>query len=388
MSHVRTIHFLTGIRSEYDIFAPVIDAVEATPGLEAGVIVTGAHLCEEHGLSVRQIEADGRRIVARIDSLLKSDGLGGRVKGAALQLAGLADSFARERPDFLMVMGDREETITGATAAVYHHIPVVHLGGGDHAADGNVDNLIRHAVTKLSHLHMAASRRSAQRVLDLGEAPWRVHFVGGSGIDRLVRTPQLSRRETLRRLGVDWGDEPYILLIFHPTITDFAEARGNMDMILAALERTGAPILIMFPNSDPGNRAVIEAIKDFTARTPRARAFAYLEREVFVNAMRHARAMAGNSSAGLLEAPTLRLPVVNIGPRQRGREHGANVIFVDYDAGEIDAALARCLHDEAFRAEATSGENPYGDGAAGEKIAAALATVEMGEKLMNKEITF
>lgn len=384
----RTVHFLTGIRSEYDILAPVIDAVDATSELEAGVIVTGAHLCEDYGLSVRQIEDDGRRIVARIDSLLKSDGLGGRVKGAALQLMGMTDLFARERPDFLVVMGDREESITGAMAAVYHHIPVVHLGGGDHAADGNVDNLVRHAVTKMSHLHMAASARSAQRILGLGEAPWRVHVTGGSGIDRLVRTPSLSRAQVLEAIDArDWGDDPFLVLIYHPTIIDFDSARANMDMILSCLETVGLPVLTMFPNSDPGNRAIIEAIKSFVARYPRARAFPYLSREVFVNAMRCAHALVGNSSAGILEAPTLKLPAVNIGPRQTGREHGDNVTFVGYEPGEIVGAIRRSVYDEAFRRQVASGQNPYGDGHAGEKIAAALVATPVDARLMNKEIT-
>jgi GDP/UDP-N,N'-diacetylbacillosamine 2-epimerase (hydrolysing) len=385
VSRQRLVHFLTGIRSEYDILAPIIEAVSAKAGLEAGVIVTGAHLSEDYGLSVRQIEADGHRIVARIDSLLRSDGLGGRVKGAALQLAGLTDLFARETPDFLVVMGDREETITGGTAAVYHRIPLVHVGGGDHATDGNVDNLIRHAVTKLAHLHMAASERSARRILSLGEASWRVHQTGAPGLDRLVATPAISREETLRRLNVDWGEEPYIVVIFHPTITDFSEARANADLLLSSLEAIGQPILLIHPNSDPGNRAIVDAMADLTARYPRARSFRYLERELFVNAMRHAAALVGNSSAGILEAPTLKLPVVNVGVRQRGREHGDNVIFVDFDRQMIEEAVRTCVFDESFRARVRNGRNPYGDGTAGQQIAAILADVPIDSRLMQKD---
>lgn len=381
----RLVHFLTGIRSEYDILAPVIEAVSETSGLEAGVIVTGAHLTAIHGHSVRQVEADGHRIVARIDSLLASDGLAGRVKGAALQIAGMTDLFARERPDFLVVMGDREEVMTGGITAVYHHIPIVHVGGGDHADDGNVDNLIRHAVSKLAHLHMVTTELSGKRLRAIGEEPWRINVTGASGLDRILATPHMDRDELDKALGVDWNGEPYVVLLYHPTITDFDAARAHVATITEVLEGTGLNIAVMAPNSDPGNQAIIEEIAKLTARCPRAKAFTFLDRKVFVNMLRHARAMVGNSSAGILEAPSLGLPVVNIGIRQRGREHGDNVIFVDYEPGDIKAAIERAVFDESFRAVVAQKRTPYGDGTAGKRIAAVLAETELGPKLMNKK---
>ncbi|MBA3041308.1 MAG: UDP-N-acetylglucosamine 2-epimerase (hydrolyzing) [Alphaproteobacteria bacterium] len=381
----RTVHFLTGIRSEYDILAPIIAAVDAQPDLDAGVIVTGAHLTGLHGQSIRQIEADGYRIAARIDSLLASDGLGGRVKGMALQLAGLTDLFARERPDFLVVMGDREEVMTGAVAAIYHHIPVVHVGGGDHADDGNVDNLVRHAVSKMAHLHMATTELSGQRLRQLGEEPWRIHVTGASGLDRIIATPDMARDELERALGVDWHGEPYAVLLYHPTITDFSEARAHMASITRVLEASGLNIAVMAPNSDPGNQAISLEIDALIARSPKAKAFTFLERKVFINMLRHARVMVGNSSAGILEAPSMGLPVVNIGIRQRGREHGDNVIFTDYDAGEIAAAITRATTDEGFRALVAQRRTPYGDGKAGERIAEVLRSVELGRGLLDKK---
>lgn len=381
----RTVHFLTGIRSEYDILAPIIAAVDAQPDLDAGVIVTGAHLTGLHGQSVRQIEADGYRIAGRIDSLLASDGLGGRVKGMALQLAGLTDLFARERPDFLVVMGDREEVMTGAVAAIYHHIPVVHVGGGDHADDGNVDNLVRHAVSKMAHLHMATTELSGQRLRQLGEEPWRIHVTGASGLDRIIATPDMARDELERALGVDWHGEPYAVLLYHPTITDFSEARAHMASITQVLEASGLNIAVMAPNSDPGNQAISLEIDALISRCPKAKAFTFLERKVFINMLRHARVMVGNSSAGILEAPSMGLPVVNIGIRQRGREHGDNVIFTEYDAQEIAAAIAKATTDESFRALVAQRRTPYGDGKAGERIAEVLRSVELGRGLLDKK---
>lgn len=381
----RTVHFLTGIRSEYDILAPIIAAVRQQHGLNEGVIVTGAHLTSLHGHSVQQIEADGCRIVARIDSLLASDGLGGRVKGMGLQLAGLTDLFARERPDFLVVMGDREEVMTGALAAIYHHIPVVHVGGGDHADDGNVDNLVRHAVSKMSHLHMATTALSASRLRELGEEPWRIHVTGASGLDRIHSTQDMLRSELEAALGVDWHGEPYAVLLYHPTITDFSEAREHMASITRVLEATGLNIAVMAPNSDPGNQAISLEIDELIARYPKAKAFTFLERKVFINMLRHARVMVGNSSAGILEAPSMGLPVVNIGIRQRGREHGDNVIFTDYDAQEIATAIAKATIDEDFRALVARKRTPYGDGTAGQRIAEILCKVELGRHLLEKK---
>jgi GDP/UDP-N,N'-diacetylbacillosamine 2-epimerase (hydrolysing) len=381
---LRNVIFLTGIRSEYDILVPVIAEVDKAEGLRAGIIVTGAHLSRKFGYSVSQIEEDGFKIVSRIDSLEDSDSLVGRVEGAARQLPELARVLEREQATFLVVMGDREESITGALAAAYMKVPVVHIGGGDHATDGNVDNLIRHAVTKLSHLHMTASERSSQRVRALGEEPWRVHTVGASGLDRLLATPQLSRSELMSRLWVDWSDD-YIVVLYHPMLWDFDDAGAHVKTILDAVNDTGLKSIIMFPNSDPGSHSVIEAIKEHVQNTPGTKAFAYLPRILFVNLLRQARALVGNSSAGIIEAPSLKLSVVNIGPRQVGREHGDNVIFVDYDPGRIRAAVSEAVSSQTFRARVVNGPNPYGDGTASSKIAAILRQTVLGKGLLIKE---
>ena len=380
----RKIHVLTGIRSEYDILAPVIGAINDTPGLEAGVIVTGAHLGSRHGYSVRQIEADGFNIVARIDSLLASDGLAGRVKGVALQIAGMTDLFAMNRPDMLIVMGDREEPMAGAIAASYHHIPLVHIGGGDHAEDGNVDNPIRHAVSKLAHLHMATTQLSGQRLRASGEEPWRVTVVGATGLDRLVSTPHMDRAALDAALGVDWNGAPYVVLLYHPTITDYAAAAAHIASIADVLKNSGLRVAAMAPNTDPGADAVQAGLNQLAKDCDRVKLFSFLERKVFVNMLRHARAMIGNSSAGILEAPTLGLPVVNIGSRQRDRENAGNVIFTDYDPAEIAAALTRATSDEGFRTMVAKCQTPYGDGQSSRRIADLLRDAKLDARLLHK----
>ncbi|MCB5408444.1 UDP-N-acetylglucosamine 2-epimerase [Pseudogemmobacter faecipullorum] len=384
MQAAKKIHILTGIRSEYDILAPVIGAINDTPGLEAGVIVTGAHLGARHGYSVRQIEADGFNIVARIDSLLASDGLAGRVKGLGLQLAGMTDLFAMNRPDMLVVMGDREEPMAGAIAASYHHIPIVHIGGGDHAEDGNVDNPIRHAVSKLAHLHMATTELSGRRLRALGEEAWRINVVGASGLDRLISTPVMTRAELDAALGAGWAGAPYVVLLYHPTITDFDAASAHIQAIAKVLSESGLRVAAMAPNTDPGSDAVQAGLNQLARDCDRVKLFTFLERRVFVNLLRHATAMIGNSSAGILEAPTLGLPVVNIGRRQRDREHAQNVIFTGYDPAEIAAALNRASSDQAFRDRVACCDTPYGDGKASRRIADILRDSPVDARLLHK----
>lgn len=380
----KKIFFLTGIRSEYDILAPVIQAVQLSESLEAGVIVTGGHLTARMGNSISQIESDGFPIVGKIEALLGSDTLAGRMKGAGLQLIGMTDLFAMNRPDVMVVMGDREESMTGALAALYHHIPLAHIGGGDHADDGNVDNPIRHAVSKLAHLHFATTPLSGQRLRALGEEDWRINVVGASGLDRLVATPHMSREETEAALGVEWNGAPFAVLLYHPTITDFTASRRNIDLILEATKKIGLNVVSLMPNTDPGNEGVAAALAEHANTTSNFKLCSFLERKTFVNMMRHASVMLGNSSSGILEAPTLGLPVVNVGLRQRGREHAANVDFVDYDLSQVSSAIDRALNDQTYRTLVSKCETPYGNGDTSARIAKVLETTPLDDRLMQK----
>lgn len=385
----RKILIVTAIRSEYDILYPVLRAAADDPRLDARLVVTGAHLSARYGLTVREIEKDGFAIAARVESLIDSDSWTARVKGMGLQLLSFVELFARERPEMVVVMGDREESMTASMAAAYCRIAVAHIGGGDNANDGNIDNSARHAATKFAHLHLATTERSARRIRQLGEEPWRVHVVGASGLDKFLAVPRLERAALLERLDLDWGAAPYVVVLLHPTLMDAAESGAIMTMTLEAVAAEGLRAAIIHPNSDPGNFAVIEAIDRFVAGNGRtAAAYRNLPREEFVNLMRHAHALVGNSSCGIIEAPSLGLPVVNIGIRQRGREHAANVEFVDPVAGHIRRAVAAATRDPARRAAARDCVNPYGDGRSGARIAALLAETVVDERLIGKKHLF
>lgn len=383
----REVLFVTGSRAEYDILFPVIEAAAASDALVPAIAVTGSHLAPQFGLTVREVEADGFPIAGRIENLLASDSAGARVKSAAIQLSGLVDLVQNRMPDFLVVVGDREESITTALTGAYMNVPVVHIAGGDTADDFNVDNAVRHAVTKLAHLHMAASPGSAERIVKLGEEGWRVHHVGAPGLDRLRKEPLLDREELGREMGVAL-DGPFAILIQHPILPEMDEAGAQMRATLEAMAGLGIPVFISAPNSDAGNQAVREAITDYALRHDQFHAYHNLERRFFVNLMRHASVLAGNSSSGIIEAPFLGLPVVNVGSRQRGREHGGNVTFTGYEVTEISAALKQAVFDEAYRAQVKAAANPYGDGHAGEKIAAVMARETDKARLLSKRNTF
>lgn len=384
----RSVMFVTGSRAEYDILFPVIEAVSAANELEPEIVVTGSHLARQFGLTVRDVEADGFPIVGRIDSLLASDSASARAKSAAIQLQSLVDTVAHRAPDFLAVVGDREEAITTAMTGAYLDVPVVHIAGGDTADDFNVDNSVRHAVTKLAHLHMTASAGSAERVRKLGEEDWRVHQVGAPGLDRLVSEPVLAPACLWTKMGVRPVDGPYAVMIQHPLLPEMDRAEEQVRATLDALVASGLPAFISGPNSDPGNQGMAALIDAYTAKHEQLVAYKNLSRPLYVNLIRHAAVLVGNSSSGIIEAPLLKLPVVNVGSRQVGREHGGNVQFVGYDSEAIGKALKRAVFDEDYRAEVARADNPYGDGSAGQKICDILVKETDRRRLLEKRNTF
>jgi GDP/UDP-N,N'-diacetylbacillosamine 2-epimerase (hydrolysing) len=386
---MRKVLFVTGIRSEYDILCSIMRSVQKRADMEVALVVTGAHLSPMYGYTISEVEKDGFPIIARIESLLNSDSAIGRVKSAAIQLSGLIDVIAQHRPSFVVAPMDREEAITVAMAGAYMQIPVVHVGGGDTAEDGNIDNSVRHAVTKLSHLHMVTTHSSAARVIALGEEPFRVHITGAPGLDRLVELPDIPSADLWGRLGYDPGNEPFAILIQHSIISDVDRAGELMAITIESLVSIDLPAFVSYPNSDAGSQQIIDVIETYSKRYPGLlHKYQNLPRIEFVNLMRRAHVMVGNSSCGIIEAPLFHLPVVNIGPRQRGREHSNNVQFVDHDSAQIRSAIRRAVFDEEYRRSVGQCENPYGDGHAGERFAAILATVPIDEELLAKRITY
>lgn len=383
----RKILGVTGIRSEYDIMSSVFSAIHAHSCLELELVVTGAHLSQAYGLTVEEVRADGFAIADEVESLINGDHLSSRVKGLAIQLQGLVQTVSRVRPDILLVLGDREEAMTTALIGAYLNIPVAHIAGGDRVV-GNVDDQVRHAITKLAHLHFVTNRESYERVIRLGEQQFRVFDVGNPGLDRLLKATQLSAVELSQRLGFEIGEgEPFILVIQHVISTESEHAYAQMQATLEAVKALSIKAVLSYPNSDAGGQQLIRAIREYEGLP-----FLYTAKNIprleFINLMRRAGCLLGNSSAGILEAPLLKLPVINVGNRQKGRLHAENVEFVPHEVEAIKLAVSKAFFDDAYLQKVRLCANPYGDGDSSRRIAETLATIPLNDHLLIKDITY
>lgn len=379
---------VTGIRSEYDLLQPLLAAMRDEGSFDIGVIACAAHLTPLHGYSVRHIRADGFRLVAEIESLLFANSELARVKSLGILLQDLSQVLAAETPDLLLVLGDREEALAAAIAGSYMRIPVAHLAAGDntHPVGGNVDEEVRHAITKLSHVFFTMHEEHTRRVIGLGEAPERVFTVGNTGLDRLRLDKGIDREALAAVLG-DAVLGKYLVCIHHPLSSERGNAAREMRVVLEACLETKLPVFVGAPNTDPGAEDIRAVIQEFSAQKG-VHVYANLPRCEFTSLLVHASCLIGNSSLGLHEAPFLALPAINVGQRQRGRISGRNVIFVDADLGQVRQALLRALHDKQFQGDIESGGCPYGDGHASERVISAILALPGRDELLAKKIAY
>ncbi|MGF6845066.1 GDP/UDP-N,N'-diacetylbacillosamine 2-epimerase (hydrolyzing) [Chitinophaga sp. W3I9] len=389
MIQKRKILFVTGARSEYDIMQPVLEQLNNCNDIELKLIVTGAHLSETFGKTVKNIENDGYEIADRIYNLVSSEDKVGRVVGIGTQITGLAHAFAREQPDIIVVVGDREEAITVSMTAAYLSIPVAHLAGGDIANDGNIDNAVRYATSKFAHIHFTFLEQHAQVLRLLGEDDFRIFNTGNPALDKFVHCPVIPKNEIAPLKVLKTGDEPYLVLIQHPIITEATDAGKQIVETLEAVVDLGIKCFINYPNSDAGNFAIIEMIGKYAGEYPEIfYLFKNLDRVNYINLLRNAAVLIGNSSSGILEAPSIGLPVVNIGSRQRERFSAGNVIYVDYNRVEIATAIRESIYNPVYRAAVKGIVNPYGDGNSAKKISDVLRSISINDKLIYKNITY
>lgn len=378
---MRTIGVVTVARSDYGIYLPVLRRIQADPDLRLRLYVGGMHLSPEFGLTVHQIERDGFEIVARVEMLLSSDSPEGIAKSTGLGVIGFAQALAAMPCDLLLVLGDRFDTFAAVVAALPFNLPIVHLHGGE-LTTGAIDDAIRHAITKMSHLHFVATQEYARRVIQMGEAPWRVTVSGAPALDNLHQIAFLSRDELANRYSFDLRP-PFLLITYHSVTRIYEQTGAQMRALLTALDAVDARLVFTYPNADTSGRIIIAMIEQFVKARPHAQLAINLGTTGYFSMMRHAAAMVGNSSSGIIEAASFSLPVVNVGNRQDGRLRGSNVIDVDATETDITTGIRRALSPE-FRASLTELVNPYGDGHAAERIVARLKTVELTSDLLIK----
>jgi UDP-hydrolysing UDP-N-acetyl-D-glucosamine 2-epimerase len=377
----RRIGVVTVARSDYSHLFPLLEAIVSTSALELQLFVAAGHLSTRFGRTADLIARDGWTITAEVDCTEDSDRPDAVARSFGRAVSGFADALVRARPEVLVVLGDRLEMLGAALAALPLAIPVAHLHGGE-VTEGVIDEQVRHALTKVSHLHFAATPEYARRILQMGEEPWRVHTPGAPGLDRFRTIHYLSRVELGERLGLPLRG-PTILVTFHPVTLDLDATDGHVDELLAALEGVEGDLIMTYPGADAGSHRVIERMTRFAQARARTRLVTSLGDDAYASLLRHADVMVGNSSSGVIEAASFALPAVNIGNRQRGRVRAANVIDVGHTREEIGAGLHRALSAE-FRPTLADLRNPYGDGHAAPRIVGVLTRVELGPRLITK----
>jgi len=378
---VRTIGVVTVARSDFGILLPLLRRVEADPETALRLYVTGMHLAPEFGLTVNMIESAGIPVGERIEMLVSSDEPEGVAKSMGLGVLGFAQSFAAVRPDILVVMGDRFDMAAGPLAALPFKIPVAHIHGGE-VTIGAIDDALRHSLTKLSHLHFASTEEYARRIAQMGEEEWRITVSGAPGLDSLRAVERLDRDAFAARFGVRLP-ERFLLVTYHPVTLQFDRAEEQLREFLAALDACGLPALCTLPNADTKGRAMGQTVREFARGRPQMMIVDNLGTEGYFSAMGMATAMVGNSSSGIIEAPSFRLPVVNVGIRQEGRIRAANIVDVGPSTAEILAGIEAATSD-AFRESLKDMVSPYGDGHASERILERLKGVPLDDRLVLK----
>ena len=378
----RKIAVVTSSRADYSHLYWPLRRLADHPDVDLRIIVLGAHLSPEFGNTIHEIEKDGFPIDSRIECLLSSDSDIGMAKTIGVATLGLADVLGQMRPDLLLLIADRYEMLAPASVALALRIPVAHIEGGE-ITEGAIDDAVRNALTKMSHIHFTSTEQARQRVISMGEQEWRVHHAGAPSLDHLRLQTLLTREELESRLEIDLR-RPSILVSYHP-VTIARDTLEEADALFAALESTPEQLLFCFPNSDAGSRALIERTKSFLARSGRGRMWTNLGPLVYWSLLLQVRVLLGNSSSGIMESASFALPTVNVGLRQQGRERPRNVL----DATPSSNCILEKLHiamSEKFRRSLAGMTNPYGDGHASERIIQVLTTVSLSQELLMKHV--
>lgn len=358
--------------------------IQQSPKLELLLVVTGMHLLKEFGQSVNEIVADGFPIAARVDMVVGGDSPAAWAKSLGVEIQGMAQVFSILRPDLVIVSGDRGEMLAATMTAAYMNIPVAHIQAGD--VTGHIDGSARHAITKLCHIHFASCEDSARRVERMGEEPWRIFNVGAPQLDEVVQGEKHPPADVARRFEADLA-QPLLLVIQHPVLVELDQARSQMIETMEAVKALGLHTIVIYPNVDAGGEEIIRVIREYEA-LPFVRAYKNIERPLFLSLLQIVSVIVGNSSCGILEAPSYELPAVNIGNRERGRMQACNVLNVSHDRLRIAEGVQTALYDASFRERLAGCVNPSGDGHSSERICSILEKIDLAPKLLDKEITY
>ena len=376
----RTIAVVTTSRADYSLLYWPLRELASHPDVDLKIVAVGPHLSPEFGCTVREIEKDGFDVNARIECLMSSDSDIGMAKTIGVATLSLADCFGQMRPDLVVLTADRYEMLAPASVALALRIPIAHIEGGE-ISEGAIDDAVRNALTKLSHIHFTSTEFARTRVIAMGEEAWRVHRTGAASLDHLRRSTLLNREQLETRLAMDLG-QPTAVITYHPT-TIARDTTREADAMFSAIHSMPGQLLCCYPNADAGSRALIERTESCLRERGGGKVIVNLDPVVYWSLLRFVDLLVGNSSSGIIEAASFALPVVDVGIRQRGRERGRNVLTAEPSVASILDRI-RTARSQQFRRSLEGMENLYGDGRAAERIVTVLASVPLGEELLIK----
>ncbi|MBX2976356.1 MAG: UDP-N-acetylglucosamine 2-epimerase (hydrolyzing) [Ignavibacteriaceae bacterium] len=368
---MRKVFIVVERRADYSRYKPILEKLARDPFFEIYLVVTGICLLETHGKDVNYITKDGFIINAQIPMFIEgSDDTGAEmIRSMSRVMTGLVDELEKVKPDLVLSGFDIGANFAVTIAAAHMNIPVAHIQGGE--VTGSIDESIRHAMSKFAHIHFPATELSKQRLIRMGEKPDSIYVVGCPSIDVLINTPYINKEEIEKVLELDLSI-PTLLMIQHPVTTECMNSFDQIKETIEAIKESGVQTIFLLPNNDAGHSKIIEYIKSNGVKW-----FPSLPTDIFINLYRNVHALIGNSSSGIHETPTLKIPTINIGSRQQGRERAGNVIDVPNEKEKILAAINKAVYDEDFRKYVRTIENPYGDGKSAERIVEVLKSISL-----------
>jgi GDP/UDP-N,N'-diacetylbacillosamine 2-epimerase (hydrolysing) len=376
----RRVVYLTGTRADFGLMLPTLLTIAARPGLELELVVTGMHLSARYGHTLAEVRASGLPIHTLIPVDVDQDSGLAMARAASCVAKGMTEYMAQRRPQICLLLGDRWEMLATAMIATLAGVPIFHLCGGERS--GSVDDAMRHAVSKLAHMHGVATIGARDRLLALGEEPWRIHQVGTPGLVGLTSLDKADRATLARQYGLH-ADAPIALVLFHPVVQEAEWAGAQMASVLAAVHAQGLQMLCLMPNADAGNTAIRHAIEVAKTKMNSLRVVTHLPRQDYLSWLAVADLLVGNSSSGIIEAASLGIPVVNIGDRQLGRERNANTFDCLPDTASVEAAIR-----QAKAYSPTDRHNIYGDGQTNVRVADLIEHIPINAALLNKRLTY
>lgn len=384
MKKIKKIQVVSGTRADYGIYYPLLEKIMNDDVFELEVIATGMHLSPQYGLTINEILKDGFPISSKVDMLLHGATESNMARSIGIGILGFTQEFERNRPDLLIVLGDRGEMLAAVIAAAHQNIPVAHLHGGE--VSGSIDESVRHAITKFSHIHFAATKKSAERLIKMGEDSWRVYQVGAPRLDTILneQLPPIEDVFFKYQLGSIGND--YYLLVFHPVSTEVDTVTKQIENVLEALLTEGKPIICILPNSDAGNDRILNVYKKYEGMNNISFVTNFSHKD-YLTVLKNCSAMVGNSSSGIIEAASFSIPVLNIGTRQNGRERSDNTYDVGVDRNEIVKGL-EVINSKKFRSRLSHVRNVYGEGNASQKIIDIIKKITVDDNLIAKRICY